>query len=75
LNTLTGYSFLYSYSSSSGANYRHSIIDGSLYDGADVIFSAIEVFTISQADAVPEPATLALLGVGLAGLGYSRRKQ
>lgn len=41
---------------------------------ADVSFSQIGTWLIREASQVPEPTTLALIGVSLLGLGFRRRK-
>jgi len=44
-------------------------------DGA-LLFTLIDNITVTDnADTVPEPATLALLALGLAGIVFSRRRQ
>ena len=44
------------------------LIDGSFVEGTSS-------FTVSERAAVPEPGTLALIGISLAGIGFARRRR
>lgn len=71
----TGYSLGYSY----GSLDWTSIVDGSAFNGFDMKIGSLEVFTIAGftpvANAVPEPATISLLGMGLLGWAATRRRK
>lgn len=52
-----------------------STLEIGLYRNASAISGDGGTFQISLPAAVPEPATLALFGIGLAGLGFARKKK
>lgn len=66
-----GYSNGWSY----GGNTYTSLVDNSAYNGVNMMIGSLEVFTIGAYTNVPEPASIALTGLGLLALAAVRRKK
>lgn len=72
-NLSLGYSYDYSYGTPVGT----SIVSGQFYNGLNMTVGALEVFSIgpAAADPIPEPATIVIMTVGLAGLGAAKGRR
>ena len=62
---------LYPGSDAFGVFAVNDLVDPAGYNTVDLSLRQVDVFSNSM----PEPATLALLGIGLAGIGFSRRRK
>jgi len=58
-----------------GWTYGADILNGNINSKAFVGVNTLETFTFAPAASVPEPATIALMGLGLAGMGMRRNKK
>ena len=58
-----------------GCDSSMSVTVGFMGTGNNDRYDITGLFEVRNAPNIPEPATLALLGLGLAGLGFGRRKR
>lgn len=65
----------YSYGWSYGGVTSRSLVDNSAFNGLNMLIGSLEVFTIGAYNNVPEPASMALTGLGLLALAAVRRKK
>lgn len=57
------------------ATYTPDSVSFSMYDGAQNTGMYARLNFVTDAPSVPEPATIALMGLGFAGMGYARRRK
>jgi len=70
------YGIAFAFSTDSQWNFVESSVDATLIAGGNELDQDMGLWAYTTgATSVPEPATLVLLGVGLAGLGFSQRKR